>query len=283
MKKRRKIKSPKHAKRGAKKFTAVDIQNIRILSEMLGRLIPYSGLGKFNLRNIAKEFRLHKYLNQKQQNKKESITYFLRKVHKEHPRALKKLVREILPRSVEKRHREGDPILSAEANAFGTVLLRVGIDLRKEIKELNLPASRPTIVPPPHDIQEILRKFILHPYLMPECQKLFLDGHINESVRKALEKYEVYVSNKSGLPLKGKDLMAKAFSVSNPVIQLNPLTTESDRNEQEGIMFISMGIMQWWRNTLSHGDEQQIPHHEAVGRLFLVSNLIRRLELILNT
>ena len=108
----------------------------------------------------------------------------------------------------------------------------------------------------------------------------FWDGHINESVRKALEKYEVYVSNKAGLKLHGKELMAKAFSLSNPAIKLNSLTTESEKNEQEGFMFVSMGIMQWWRNTLSHGDEQQIPHNEAIGLLFLVSNLLQRLETI---
>jgi len=247
---------------------------------MIGNLVPYSGLGKFNLKNIAKDFKIHKHLPSKNQNKKESITHFIRAVQRKHPRLLKKLIREILPKSVEKRHREGDPILADEANALAQQLLKVGIDLRKEIKQLNLPTARPCIVPPPYEIQEILKKFNLHPILMPDCQQLFLDGHINESVRKALEKYEVYVANKSALSVRGKDLMARAFSLNNPIIRLSALSTESENNEQEGFMFVSMGTMQWWRNTLSHGDEEQMSHHEALGRLFLVSNLIYRLDAI---
>lgn len=284
MRKRRKtIKKIQLKRNHAKNITACDIQNIRILAEMLGNLIPYSGLGKFNLKNVAKEFKLHKFLPQKYQNKKESIAYFIRRACKEHPRVLKKLIREILPKSVEKRHQEGNPILANEAGCFSVQLGKIGIDLRKEINDLNLPVSRPTILPPPYDIQDVIKKFVLHPYLMSDCQQLFLNGHINESVRKALEKYEAYVSSKSGLELKGKDLMAQAFALRNPVVKLNALATESERNEQEGFMLVSMGMMQWWRNTLSHGDKQQIPHHEALGRLFLVSNLLHRLDEITRT
>jgi len=39
-----------------------------------------------------------------------------------------------------------------------------------------------------------------------------------------------------------------------------------------------MGIMKWWRNNLSHGDAAQLPHHEALGRLILISNLFHRLD-----
>jgi hypothetical protein len=37
--------------------------------------------------------------------------------------------------------------------------------------------------------------------------QLFKDGHVNESVRKALEKYETYVQQKSALTRIGTDLM----------------------------------------------------------------------------
>ncbi len=39
-----------------------------------------------------------------------------------------------------------------------------------------------------------------------------------------------------------------------------------------------MGIMHWWRNNLSHGDEDQLPHHDALSRLIMVSNLFYEID-----
>jgi len=266
----------------AKHFSAVDIQNIRILAEMLGNLVPYSGYkSKFNLLSIAKNKGLSKYLPRNISSKKEALVEFIRKLHKDKPRTIKIIVREIMPQAIERRHTQGNPILFDEAESFVRQLYKIGIDLRKEILGLNFPKSRPSIVPPPFEVQEILKKFSLHPLLMPDCQKLFLEGHINEAVRKALEKFEVYVQKKSGSNLVGVDLMGQVFNLNNPLIRLNSLSNKTEQCEQEGFMHIAMGIMQWWRNSLSHGDIKQIDHQEALGRIFVVSNLLKRLENII--
>lgn len=232
---------------------------------MLGEIIPYSGRGNFTLQNIAKKFGLTKSFPRKHQNKKETYSYFIRDVHKKHPRIMKKIFREILPIAIERRHSQGNLILFEEADMLSVQLYKIGVDLRKEIRELDFPKERPSITPPPYDIQEILRKFNLHPTLMPECQKLFLDGHINEAVRKALEKHEVSIQQKSGSAAIEKDLMGSVFNLKNSSIKLNAQKTKSEQNEQEGFMLVSMGIMQWWRNTLSYGDEKQISHQDALG------------------
>jgi len=277
------MKKRKNKKRTQKvcvrRFSAVDIQNIRILAEMLGELLPYSGYkSRFNIVSIAKKRGLSKYLSKGSSSKKEALVEFIRKLHKDKPRTIKIIDREIMPQAIESRHSQGNPILFDEAGLFVKQLCKLGIDLRKEILALNFPKSRPTIVPPPFEIQDILKKFSLHPLLMPDCQKLFLDGHINEAVRKALEKFETYVQKKSGSNLAGIDLMGKVFNLVNPLIKLNSLSNKTEQCEQEGFMHIAMGIMQWWRNSLSHGDIKQIDHQEALGRLFLASNLLRRLD-----
>ncbi len=277
------MKKRKHKKRiqkvCVKRFSAVDIQNIRILAEMLGELVPYSGYkSRFNIVSIAKKRGLSKYLSKGSSSKKEALVEFIRKLHKDKPRTIKIIVREIMPQAIERRHSQGNPILYDEAELFAKQLCKIGIDLRKEILALSLPKSRPTIVPPTFEIQDILKKFSLHPLLMPDCQKLFLEGHINESVRKALEKFETYVQKKSGSNLVGIDLMGQVFNLAHPFIKLNSLSNKTEQCEQEGFMHIVMGIMQWWRNSLSHGDIKQIDHQEALGRLFAVSNLLRRLD-----
>lgn len=270
------------AKREVKKrsLTAADRQNVRILADQLGKLLPLEGYrSQFSLTQIAKQYGLTKYLPQKTANKKEAFTGFIEKVICYKPRTLKKLVREILPIAIEKRHSKGDPILEDEALAFSGQLYALGIDLRKEIGELKLPKERPKVVPPPIAIQKILDTFVLHPVMLPNCKEMFIQGHINESVRKALERFEKRVQELSGLSDKqGSGLIGAAFSELNPLIKLNNLTSIQGRNEQEGFKLLAMGIMQWWRNTLSHGDEPQLPHHEALGRLILISNLFHRLD-----
>jgi uncharacterized protein (TIGR02391 family) len=274
------MKKKKIIKKQKRVLTAADNQNIRIFAEQLGALIPLSGYrSSFSLSNIAKEFGLQKYIPKKYKNKKEAFAEFMKKVIVKKPRTLKKIVREILPKAIEKRHREGNPILEDEALELSEQLFSLKVDLREEIKDLKFPKERPKIVPPPIEIQKILDSFSLHPVLLPDCKKMFFDGHVNDSVRKALERFEKNVQSISGLHDKqGADLMALVFSEDNPKIALSDIKIKSGKNKQMGFKFISMGIMHWWRNNLSHGDEPQISHHDALGRLILVSNLFHELD-----
>jgi uncharacterized protein (TIGR02391 family) len=115
--------------------------------------------------------------------------------------------------------------------------------------------------------------------MFPDCKQLFIEGHINESVRKALEKFEKTIQQLSLITDKiGPDLMAMAFSETDPKIRLNDLSTKAEVNEQIGFKLIAMGMMHWWRNNLSHGDEKQMEHHDALGRLIVVSNFFHRLD-----
>jgi uncharacterized protein (TIGR02391 family) len=275
-------KAIKKAKRKPSKravITAPAAQAIRALAEQLGKLISLSGYrSSFSLTTIAKEKNLRKYLPAKA-SKKEAFYEFLKNLHKERPRTIKLLVREILPIAIEKRHLRGDPVLENEALELVTKLKAIDVDLESEILAMNLPKHRPSIVPPPKAIQSILESYTLHARLLPECKQLFLNGHLNESVRKASEKFEKMVQDLSGLHSKqGPDLMSHVFSETNPIIKFNNLTTSQEKNKQMGFKFMAMGLMHWWRNNLSHGDEEQLPHHDAIGRLIMLSNLFHELD-----
>jgi uncharacterized protein (TIGR02391 family) len=275
---RRKKQKTKVAKR--KSLTAAEKQSVRALADKLGRLIPLAGYrSSFSLTNIAKDNDLAKYLPRRSANKKEAFAAFLESLVCHKPRTLKNIIRDMLPKAIEKRHREGNPVLEEEAMEFAEQLHSLGIDLRKEIADLKLPKERPRIVPPPIEIQKILEAFILHPKMMPDSKDMFIQGHLNEAVRKSLERFEKTVQELSTLNDKqGPDLMATAFSETDPKISLNALSNTQERNEQVGFKFLTMGLMHWWRNNLSHGDEAQMPHHEALGRLILISNLFHKLD-----
>ena len=68
------------AKREIKKrsLTAADRQNVRILADQLGKLLPLEGYrSQFSLTQVAKQYGLTKYLPQKTANKKEAFTGFI--------------------------------------------------------------------------------------------------------------------------------------------------------------------------------------------------------------
>ncbi len=259
-----------------KVVSASSLQSIRFLAEQLGEIIPATSMNKtgFCFTTLAKEYKLKKYWENKGQ-KKESIASFLKLVYKKHPRVLKKLIRENLSRAIERRHKNGNPILRQEADNLSTTLFKLNIDLKKEIGELDLPTTRPSIVPPRIEMQKALGVLSLHPMLLPDCKKLFDDGHLNESVRKALEKYEVYVRDSSGLSLMGTNLMEQAFSEKGSKISIsNDPDVRRKEGLQTGFKDISRGAMEYWKNYASHGDEEQMPAQDAIAILGVVSHLL---------
>jgi hypothetical protein len=67
----------------------------------------------------------------------------------------------------------GNPVLEREIVAMDQTLRALVVNLSNEFKALNLPKERPKIVLPPAAFQRILDDFGLHPYLQPECSKLW--------------------------------------------------------------------------------------------------------------
>src|SRR5437588_5690201 len=166
-----------------KQLSAVAIQNLRVLAEQIGNIIPSTSFSKgaFCFQTIAKKLGLQKDWPA-MGSKKERIFGFLKAVYRSHPKTFYKIFRENIAQGIERRHKAGDPVLEAEILQLDATLKKLGVNLSKEFKELHLPATRPAIVPPPFAFQKMLDELSLHPLLQPDCPKLFKDGHVNESV-----------------------------------------------------------------------------------------------------
>jgi uncharacterized protein (TIGR02391 family) len=260
-------------------FTAKNIQDVSTLAELLGDIIPATSFGNgFCFQKIAKENGLSKFW--KSGNKKDQITHFVTNVLKYHPKMFYKILRKNISLGIQRRHRQGNPVLKPEIQKLDNVLKSLSVNFTKEIEELNLPTERPRIVPPPIEYQKILEKAYLHPILLPECVGLYKDGYINESVRKSLEKLEKYIQDVTGQKdLIGKDLMVQTFNEANqPKIKVTPFISKSDIAQQEGFRYLNMGLMLYWRNKFSHGDKEQISYIEACSVIFIVSEIIRIIE-----
>jgi len=117
-----------------------------------------------------------------------------------------------------------------------------------------------------------------------KARTLFLKSELVGAVREAVIKFENIVRKKSGLgDLTGSDLMAKAFSfkfdqdkkivTEQPKIKVNNLSNVAKRNEQEGMKFMTMGLMQGIRNIYAH--------YEGNERLFYCLQIITVIDLLL--
>jgi len=78
--------------------------------------------------------------------------------------------------------------------------------------------------------------------------------------------------------LDGKSLMQHVFSVNNPILKFNELSTQTDRDEQEGFMYLFSGAMLGIRNPKGHENIVQNDMYKALEYLMLASLLCKRLE-----
>ena len=123
---------------------------------------------------------------------------------------------------------------------------------------------------------QLLDALQLHPRIIRASKSLVSSGHYTEAIFAAFKAVNNFTKRKTGQSLDGKDLMAKAFNESKPIIKINKLTTQSERDEQEGFRFLFMGAMVGIRNPKAHDDTRQIDYHKALEYLAFASLLMRR-------
>jgi len=119
----------------------------------------------------------------------------------------------------------------------------------------------------------------IHPDLPNRVRKLFDDGHWEQSVFEAFKYIEKEVKRISGLRGKtGYALMMDAFNENSAKVQLNPLVTDSEIDEQRGYKSIFAGAAAGIRNPRGHEVDIGDTPGEALDYLALASLLLRRLD-----
>lgn len=101
----------------------------------------------------------------------------------------------------------------------------------------------------------------LHPSLKGAVELLY-KSEFESAAREAFVTVETMLKKKSKLDLHGSSLAAKALSfevdgktkevIKEPLIKINKLKTESEQNEQKGIMHMLMGFFEGPRNIFQH-------------------------------
>jgi len=118
----------------------------------------------------------------------------------------------------------------------------------------------------------------LHPEIKRAVEGLFSNGYYANAVEDACKVLDALVRMRSGRDdLSGTDLMLKVFSPNGPILKFNNLANDSDRSEQQGMMYLHAGAMLAFRNPRAHAlisDEAE----EALEIISFISFLAKVLD-----
>ncbi len=159
-------------------------------------------------------------------------------------------------------------------------------EVRTELKKLrdNRQENKETATFPnkdiemPDDAMPILQGSVLHPKIVEAALSQFETHHYRDAILNAFIAVFDYIRERTGLDLDGENLINTAFSLNRPLLLLNKLKTQSDRNEQLGFMDIFKGAYKGIRSPKAHSLITQLSSVKAYEYLIFASLLARRIE-----
>jgi len=118
-----------------------------------------------------------------------------------------------------------------------------------------------------------------HPEIVKHSQKLFLQQNYFHAAFEASKAFNNSVKVKAHSNKDGQDLMMSVFS-ENGVLKLNSGQTESEKNVQDGVKFLSSGLMRAVRNPTAHEPALDWPinKQECLDFLSMISFLFHQLD-----
>lgn len=154
---------------------------------------------------------------------------------------------------------------------------REGMATKKAILESCLDQLK--ILAPPIT-QVVPGQYQFHPEIERVSGDLFRDGHYKHAALEAYIRVIDEVKHRSGLALDGDNLMNQVFGCTNrtPVLRFSSLSTDAERDEQNGFMFVFKGIV-GLRNSKAHSNRLFDDPMRAHEYLAMASVLMRLLEI----
>ena len=264
-------------KNAIRSITAPRKAHLNKLAGILYEFLPLSSISSnaVTFRSIFRGSKIDHYLPEG--NKRQALQSAFTELYRRHDRLPKQIIRRIIPAAIEWRQYKRRPLTRRELDDLSSCLLDLGIDMSKEISATTVDESLPRIAVPPEKLKERLREHDLHPQIASDPLQLFENGHFNESVRKALERYEDTVKRLSGNSAIGRDLMAKSFK-TDTLLDVSKLKPDNQVTFTDGYMLMTMGTMAAIRNIFSHGDEERRDPEECFEMLLFVNWLFRALK-----
>jgi uncharacterized protein (TIGR02391 family) len=119
-----------------------------------------------------------------------------------------------------------------------------------------------------------------HPEIMQHCKRLFAQSNYFHAVFEACKVYNRSVQAKAHNPSDGESLMMSVWGWDKGVLKLTPCKTDTDKNTQDGVKFLSAGLMRAMRNPTAHEPALHWPidKQDCLDMLSFISFLFRQLD-----
>lgn len=142
------------------------------------------------------------------------------------------------------------------------------------LQEANVPSGEVN-----KDKKEFLQRGF-HCEVIRHCQVLFVQGNYFHAVFEACKVYNKLVGEKALSSKDGESLMMDVWGWQNGVLKVTACQTETDKNVQDGIKFLSAGLMRAMRNPTAHEPALHWPitKEDCLDMLNFVSFLLRQLD-----
>lgn len=132
-------------------------------------------------------------------------------------------------------------------------------------------------------LKETQREFTsrgFHPLVVEHCKTLFAQGNYFHAVFEACKVYNKEVQTKSKSNADGEGLMLSVWGCDKGVLKITQCKSETDRNIQDGIKFLSAGLMRAMRNPAAHEPalDWPIDKQDCLDMLSFASFLFRQID-----
>lgn len=144
---------------------------------------------------------------------------------------------------------------------------------------LQLISEEVKVQKPLEENAKIFNERNFHSEIIKHAEKPYKELNFASAVFECAKAFEKAVQNKSKIEAIGEKLMSTAFSLKG-TLKLNKLVSETERNEQEGIMHLAMGFMKAIKNPQSHEPvvDWPISQNDALDLLSFLSFLWKQLD-----
>jgi uncharacterized protein (TIGR02391 family) len=119
-----------------------------------------------------------------------------------------------------------------------------------------------------------------HREVIEHCKRLFAQGNYFHAVFEACKVYNRAVQTKSNNYSDGESLMMNVWGWDKGVLKLTSCQTDTDKNIQDGIKFLSAGLMRAMRNPTAHEPALHWPieKQDCLDMLSFISFLFRQID-----
>ena len=118
-----------------------------------------------------------------------------------------------------------------------------------------------------------------HEIIHKHCRKLFIQENYFHAVFEAAKVYNRLVQQKAQSEKNGAPLMLDVWSLKGS-LKINKGQTQTEKDVQEGVKFLSAGLMQALRNPTAHEPalDWPISKEDCLDMLSFISYLLRQLD-----